>query len=176
MWRIFRFGAEGLDVHNYPESFGERLRRLRETAGFSQETLAERAGLSTNAISTLERGERKRPYPDTIRRIADALGLSSGQREELAASARPDPPAVPSSATGTSSAIRGSLPAEPDALIGREAEVDVARRLLLLGVPAVPGRHRRQRRGEATDRRGRLLRLSVGAPRPAGRLASRSKL
>ena len=53
------------------ESFGDRLRRHRESAGFSQEQLAERAGLSPNAIGALERGERKRPYPDTVRRLAD---------------------------------------------------------------------------------------------------------
>ena len=43
--------------------FGGRLRRLREAAGLSQEELAARAGLTAKAISMLERGERKRPYP-----------------------------------------------------------------------------------------------------------------
>ena len=45
------------------EPFGARLRRLRETAGLTREVLAERAGLSANAIAALERGERKHPYP-----------------------------------------------------------------------------------------------------------------
>ena len=62
------------------ESFGDRLRRHREVAGFSQEQLAERSGLSPNAIGALERGERKRPYPDTVRRLADALGLDDEAR------------------------------------------------------------------------------------------------
>jgi transcriptional regulator with XRE-family HTH domain len=44
-------------------SFGARLRRLREAAGFTQEELAVRAGLSPDAIGTLERGQRKHPYP-----------------------------------------------------------------------------------------------------------------
>ena len=42
-------------------SFGARLRQLREAAGLSQEELARRAGLTPNAVGTLERGERRRP-------------------------------------------------------------------------------------------------------------------
>ncbi|MBA2618373.1 MAG: helix-turn-helix transcriptional regulator, partial [Rubrobacter sp.] len=49
--------------------FGERLRRLREAAGFTQEELASRAGLTAKAVSALERGERKRPYPHTVRSL-----------------------------------------------------------------------------------------------------------
>ena len=67
------------------EPFGERLRRYREVAGYSQEQLASRAGLSANAVGALERGERKRPYPDTLRRLADALDLG----EEVARLAAP---------------------------------------------------------------------------------------
>jgi transcriptional regulator with XRE-family HTH domain len=44
-------------------SFGERLRRLRIAAGLSQEALAERSGLSVQAIGALETGKRRRPYP-----------------------------------------------------------------------------------------------------------------
>jgi hypothetical protein len=40
------------------------------------------------AISNLERGINKAPYPSTIRRISDALVLSGEDRTELAASAR----------------------------------------------------------------------------------------
>jgi transcriptional regulator with XRE-family HTH domain len=39
--------------------FGRRLRRLRETAGLTQEELAEKADLSAKGISDLERGERR---------------------------------------------------------------------------------------------------------------------
>ena len=70
------------------EPFGERLRRYREAAGYSQEQLAERAGLSANAIGALERGERKRPYPDTLRRLADALGVDQETRASLSAALR----------------------------------------------------------------------------------------
>ena len=51
------------------------LRALRERAGLTQEELAERAGLTSHAISALERGVRTRPYPHTIRSLATALDL-----------------------------------------------------------------------------------------------------
>jgi transcriptional regulator with XRE-family HTH domain len=55
-------------------SFGERLQQLREAAGLTQEEFASRANLTAKAVSTLERGERKRPYPHTVRSLAEALG------------------------------------------------------------------------------------------------------
>ena len=66
-------------------SFGAQLRRARVTAGLAQEELAARAGLSPNTISGLERGEHRRPYPATIRALADALGLTDAERAALAA-------------------------------------------------------------------------------------------
>ena len=63
--------------------FGPRLRRLRESAGLTQEELGSRAGLTAKAISALERGERKRPYPHTVRSLADALKLSEQERAVL---------------------------------------------------------------------------------------------
>jgi transcriptional regulator with XRE-family HTH domain len=54
-------------------AFAERLRRLREAAGLTQEELALRAGLSPSAVGVLERGVRKRPYPHTVRALSEAL-------------------------------------------------------------------------------------------------------
>lgn len=65
------------------ETFGARLRRLRITAGLTQEALAERAGLSAQAIGALEQGIRRRPYPHTIRALANALGLPEVERDHL---------------------------------------------------------------------------------------------
>jgi predicted ATPase/transcriptional regulator with XRE-family HTH domain len=113
------------------ERYGERLRHYREAAGYSQEDLGERAGLSANAISALERGERKRPYPDTLRRLADALGLSDAQRSELAAlRGGPEAPAVPLAPGPRQPRPAADLPGEPTPLIGREAEAKVVRHLL----------------------------------------------
>ena len=51
------------DMANTRGSFGDLLRHYRTLAGMSQEALAERAGLTANAIGSLERGERRRPHP-----------------------------------------------------------------------------------------------------------------
>ena len=55
-------------------TFGAVLLRLREAAGMSQYELAKRAGLTHQAISFLETGNRK-PTWDTVQRLAMALGL-----------------------------------------------------------------------------------------------------
>lgn len=110
------------------ESFGERLRRHREAAGLSQERLAERAELSANAVGALERGERTRPYPDTVRRLADALGLDAAGRAALAGTLRDGSDATSSETGGASDGARP--PREPTPLIGRDDEVEELRRLL----------------------------------------------
>ena len=61
-------------------TFGELLRRARQAAGLTQEVLAERAGLSVRGIADLERGARRAPYPDTVRRLAEALHLAAPDR------------------------------------------------------------------------------------------------
>src|ERR1041384_8500162 len=70
-------------------SFGVRLKTLREAAGFTQEERATIAGLSVHAVSALERGQRRRPHPDTVRALSSALDLASPIRDAFIASARP---------------------------------------------------------------------------------------
>lgn len=57
------------------EAVGERLRSVREGAGLSQTELGRRTGIDQAVLSRLERGKH-RPRVDTLRRIANALGLS----------------------------------------------------------------------------------------------------
>ncbi len=64
------------------DRFAAELRRLRLAVGLTQEELAARAGLSAQAISKLEVGERRNPYPHTVRALAAALALTG---ESLAA-------------------------------------------------------------------------------------------
>jgi predicted ATPase/DNA-binding XRE family transcriptional regulator len=109
-------------------SFGGRLRQLREAAGLTQEELAERAGLSRKAISVLERGDRKRPYPHTVRSLADALGLSEGERGSLLASV-PRRESVSATAPTTASGLE-LLPAPSTPLVGRERELEELRGFL----------------------------------------------
>jgi len=60
--------------------FSLLLRRYRIDAGLSQEALAERAKLSTRAISDLERGVQRLPYRVTVAQLADALELGEDAR------------------------------------------------------------------------------------------------
>jgi transcriptional regulator with XRE-family HTH domain len=64
------------------------LRGLRAKAGLTQEELAEAAGLTSRAISDLERGVVAVPHKDTVRLLADALGLGGGARVEFETAAR----------------------------------------------------------------------------------------
>jgi transcriptional regulator with XRE-family HTH domain len=66
-------------------AFGELLRRHRLAAGFSQEELAERANLSTAAVSALERGLRRAPHQASVELLAGALHLSKPDHAELQA-------------------------------------------------------------------------------------------
>ena len=67
--------------------FGTRLRACRQSAGVSQQELAERSGLSVRAISDLERGRTRFPYQDSLGRLADALGLRGPARTEFTTAA-----------------------------------------------------------------------------------------
>jgi|SRR5438477_7122734 len=67
-------------------TFGALLRQHRLVASLSQEALAERAGLSVEAISMLERG-RRAPRPETVQLLTGALGPE--ERARLIAAAYP---------------------------------------------------------------------------------------
>ena len=73
------------EAASHDTAFGVELRRLRRLAGFTQEELAARAGLTSKAVSILRRGERKRPKTNTVRSLADALELSEVERASLLA-------------------------------------------------------------------------------------------
>jgi predicted ATPase/DNA-binding XRE family transcriptional regulator len=68
--------------------FGRLLTDYRCAAGLTQEALAERAGLSTSAISLLERGARTSPRHSTLAVLAEALRLSPNERRVFVAAAR----------------------------------------------------------------------------------------
>jgi transcriptional regulator with XRE-family HTH domain len=55
-------------------AFGKRLRKLRESRGFTQEELAHRAGFDRTYISLVERGQRN-PSLINVLRLAEGLGL-----------------------------------------------------------------------------------------------------
>jgi predicted ATPase/DNA-binding XRE family transcriptional regulator len=113
--------------------FGTKLRRLREAAGLTQEELAFRAGLTPNAVSGLERGKTKRPYPNTVRSLADALGLSDEERASLLAAVPKRDTTSPEISSPVPGASGSTLPSPPTPLVGRERELTEIRELLLGG-------------------------------------------
>lgn len=54
--------------------FGENVRRLRLSAGLSQEELAQRSGLHRTYVSDVERGVRNIGLANTVK-LAHALGV-----------------------------------------------------------------------------------------------------
>ena len=85
------------------------LRALRVRSGLTQEELAERAGLSVDAIGLLERGERRRPQRHTVERLAAALELVDADLDEFREAAR--------------GRRTFPLPVPPTPLLGREREL-----------------------------------------------------
>lgn len=111
--------------------FGALLRRFRTLAGLTQESLADRAGISVRAVSDLERGINRTPRADTLELLAAALALAPHDRAALIAAAHPDlgtTSVVTSAPIGASGSSR--LPLPPTPLIGREADVLRGLRLL----------------------------------------------
>ena len=105
--------------------FGVLLRQARESAGLTLEELATRAGLTPNAIGALERGERRYPYPATVRALSAALELSPDEQKVLMAS-------VPKRGDRSSRAVvhPSTLPALLVPLLGRETELAAVAALL----------------------------------------------
>jgi transcriptional regulator with XRE-family HTH domain len=55
----------------------QRLRRLRESKGLSQEKLARLADVANNTIIKIEAGKNQNPTLNTIKKIAKALNIKS---------------------------------------------------------------------------------------------------
>jgi predicted ATPase len=119
-------GGDNRGVTGEPAAgFGSVLRGLRISAGLSQEALARRAGLSTDAVAALERGRRTRPRAFTLGLLADALALGAAERARLvsAAVAPSGPPVRPG-------APEWPAPVWLTSFVGRQQELaEVQRRL-----------------------------------------------
>ena len=124
--------------------FAGLLRQLRVQARLTQEELAQAAGISTRAVSDLERGINRVPHKDTARLLAGALGMNGPSGELFVAVARgraqssemlsvgPDP--APGSFAAAASR---SLPRDIASFTGRQAEL--ARLLDEIDIPAAAG-------------------------------------
>jgi predicted ATPase/DNA-binding XRE family transcriptional regulator len=120
------------------EPFAELLRRLRLVAGLTQESLAQAAGISVDAVGTLERGTRVTPRADTARLLADALRLDGEDRQRFLSVSAPHPrqhAPAPSAwpVTGRSPPRRAPLPVPLTPLVGRAELVDQVCRVVAAG-------------------------------------------
>ena len=106
-------------------TFGDLLRRHRNSANITQEDLAGRTGLTAQAIGLLERGERRRPHRYTVQKLAEALELRGGDLAAFEAAARRS-----SSRRQAAEPSRRTLPAPLTPLVGREREVTAIASLL----------------------------------------------
>ena len=111
-------------------TLSELLRTFRVRAGLTQAALAEKAGLSEQAISVLERGTRTRPRIDTIRSLTAALSLTPGEADQFLAVARgklgkPSQKAAKGSPAAADQAVTPwQLPPTAPDFTGRAAQVD----------------------------------------------------
>lgn len=57
-------------------NFGEKLKKLRESKGLGVNQLALKSGVNASQISRFEKGERKDPTLETVKKLSKALGVS----------------------------------------------------------------------------------------------------
>jgi transcriptional regulator with XRE-family HTH domain/tetratricopeptide (TPR) repeat protein len=118
-------------------ALGTWLRSCRQSAGMSQEELAERASLSVRALSNIERGRTEYPHPGSLRRLADALALQGQARAEFLGLGRRTPASVAYIAMPPLAppadrvlVVPRQLPASVRQFVGRERELAVLTGLL----------------------------------------------
>ena len=101
-----------------PAGFAGLLRKLRREAGLTQEELAAAAVLSVRGVSYLERGVVTSPQKETVRLLADALGLIGPARAEFEAAARGR------AGPGGVAAATRTLPRDIASFTGRQQELE----------------------------------------------------
>jgi tetratricopeptide (TPR) repeat protein/transcriptional regulator with XRE-family HTH domain len=147
----------GAQTHGEARAVGDRLRAYRSSAGMSQQELAERSGLSVRMIANLECGRTRSPFPNSLHRLADALGLGEEARAEFigAASRRLGRPAV----SGRAGRVVPAARPEPGEDGGSGSQDPVVPRQLPASVAAFAGR------------RAQVAALSQGMHEPGGTAA-----
>ncbi|MCX4696216.1 helix-turn-helix domain-containing protein [Streptomyces sp. NBC_01408] len=98
---------------------GSLIRAHRLRIGLTQRELADLSTISVRAIRDLEQGKARRPRPDTVRLMADALRLGPRARSVLEAAAQQG------RATGHGPAELPAPPAALHPLVGRDPEAAV---------------------------------------------------
>jgi transcriptional regulator with XRE-family HTH domain len=82
-----------------------RLKDVRQRKALTQQQLAERAGVNRVTIARIETGKDE-PFPTTLRKVADALGVEPEELLEPVTEAVPtDPSSPPANGTATDLAL-----------------------------------------------------------------------
>ncbi len=55
---------------------GQVLKRLREAKALTQDTVAQKAGITQEYVAKLESGAKKNPSLEVLKRLAKAMGVS----------------------------------------------------------------------------------------------------
>lgn len=122
-------------------AFADRLTAVRERAGLSQYALAKRSGVSKQALSLLELGERE-PNWETVQRLALALGVDCREFVDPALTLPPEGPP----------ARMGRPPkAEPEAPLPPVEAKPSGKKPPPPAVPSTPPVADLEAQGEATD-------------------------
>ena len=103
---VFPFRVVGQPFHVLVTR--EPRRRQLAPRSRCREELVSRAGLSTHAISSLERGERRQPYPYTARRSRKPVAKACRSLTKLSSGSKamPNPPATSSVAKPWATLLR----------------------------------------------------------------------
>ncbi|MBA2454296.1 MAG: XRE family transcriptional regulator, partial [Chloroflexia bacterium] len=110
--------------------FGDLLRHARRNAGLTQEALAERAGLSTRAVSDLERGINRTPRRDTLEMLAEALGLPPAERAQWERARKQLAVRTTAGTVPDTAPSQLNLPTPVTTFIGRQQDIRAAAKLL----------------------------------------------
>ncbi|MFZ6015263.1 MAG: helix-turn-helix domain-containing protein [Patescibacteria group bacterium] len=63
-------------MSNEKSTIGENIKKYRNKLGISQDQLSKKADLAFHTIAKIEAGSTPNPTIDTVKKIADALGVS----------------------------------------------------------------------------------------------------
>ena len=63
-------------MSNAKTTIGDNIKKYRNKLGISQDILSKRANLAFHTIAKIEAGSTPNPTINTVKKIADALGVS----------------------------------------------------------------------------------------------------
>lgn len=117
------------------ESLGSTVRTLRSEKELTQSQLATRAGIDQAVVSRIERGKARQVWPQTIERLAAALGVPTG---ELFGLAEPEPrsSAMPPTVREIHSLLMAMTDDDRVVVLGVARTLHETRRRFLLGPDA----------------------------------------